>query len=116
MRSDIDSYIDFRMRAAGYRGPKVFNPGGVKLIAAASQGLTRRVNILSDKALLAAFARGAHAVTEAEVKRAVRDSEFYRAKTELKKVWIGAAALAAGLALGWGITVLRSGNRNSTST
>jgi len=110
MRSDIDSYIDFRMRAAGYRGPKVFNPGGVKLIAAASQGLTRRVNILSDKALLAAFAQGAHAVTEAEVKRAVRDSEFYRAKTELKKVWIGAAALAAGLALGWGITVLRSGN------
>lgn len=110
MRSDIDSYIDFRMRAAGYRGPKVFNPGGVKLIAAASQGLTRRVNILSDKALLAAFAQGAHAVTEVEVKRAVRDSEFYRAKIELKKVWIGAAALAAGLALGWGITVLHSSN------
>lgn len=110
MRGDIDSYIDFRMRAAGYRGPKVFNPGGVKLIAAASQGLTRRVNILSDKALLAAFAQGAHAVTEAEVKRAVRDSEFYRAKIDLKKVWIGAAALAAGIALGWGITALNSSN------
>ena len=110
VRSDIDSYIDFRMRAAGYRGPKVFNPGAVRLVASASQGLTRRVNILADKSLLAAFALGAHAVTETEVKRAVRDSEFYRAKISMQKVWIGAAALAAGLALGWGITALVSSN------
>jgi type II secretory pathway predicted ATPase ExeA/septal ring-binding cell division protein DamX len=111
VRSDIDSYIDFRMRAAGYRGPKVFNPGAVKLITAASQGLTRRVNILADKSLLAAFAHGAHAVTEKEVKKAARDSEFYRAKTGLQKLWVGAAALAAGLALGWGATALLSGNK-----
>jgi septal ring-binding cell division protein DamX len=111
VRSDIDSYIDFRMRAAGYRGPKVFNPGAVKFIAAASQGLTRRVNILADKSLLAAFAQGAHAVTEKEVKKAARDSEFYRGKTGLQKLWVGAAALAAGLALGWGATALLSGNR-----
>lgn len=110
VRGDIDNYIDFRMRAAGYRGPKVFNQRAVKLIAGASQGLTRRVNILADKALLAAFAQGVHAVTEREVKRAVRDSEFYRAKPGLQKVWIGAAALAAGLALGWGATMLLSGN------
>ena len=55
VRSDIDTYIDFRMRAAGYRGPKVFTPGAIKLVADASEGLTRRVNILADKALLAAF-------------------------------------------------------------
>src|SRR5206468_804438 len=41
VRSDIENYIDFRMRAAGYRGPKVFNPGAIKLIANASQGLKR---------------------------------------------------------------------------
>ena len=48
VHSDIENYIDFRMRAAGYRGPKVFNRGAVRLIASASQGLTRRVNILAD--------------------------------------------------------------------
>ncbi len=112
VRSDIDSYIDFRMRAAGYRGPRVFNPGAVKLIATVSQGLTRRVNILADKALLAAFAQGVHAVTEKEVKKAARDSEFYRSKTGLQKLQVGAAALAAGLALGWGATALLSGNRS----
>src|SRR5206468_1660329 len=71
VRSDIENYIDFRMRAAGYRGPKVFNPRAIKLIASASQGLTRRVNILSDKALLAAYAAGTHAVTHAEAKAAI---------------------------------------------
>src|SRR6267378_4667792 len=109
VRRDIENYIDFRMRAAGYRGPKVFNRGAVKLIASASQGLTRRVNILADKSLLAAFADGTHAVTEVEVKKAVRDSEFYRKWTGMQKMgWIGAAALAAGLVLGWGTHVLLS--------
>ncbi len=106
VRSDIESYIDFRMRAAGYRGPEVFTREAIKLIANASQGLTRRVNILSDKALLAAFADGTHAVTAAEVKRAVRDSEFYRARSGAQKIRIGAGALAAGLVLGWGTHLL----------
>jgi type II secretory pathway predicted ATPase ExeA len=108
VRSDIESYVDFRMRAAGYRGPKVFTRGAIKLIARASQGLTRRVNILADKALLAAFAAGTYAVTAAEVNRAVRDSEFYRPRTGAQKIRIGAAALAAGLVLGWGTHVLLS--------
>jgi type II secretory pathway predicted ATPase ExeA/septal ring-binding cell division protein DamX len=108
VRSDIENYVDFRMRAAGYRGPKVFTREGISLIARASQGLTRRVNILADKALLAAFAGGTHAITAAEVKRAIRDSEFYRARSGAQKIRIGAAALAAGLTLGWATHVLLS--------
>jgi MSHA biogenesis protein MshM len=108
VRGDIENYIDFRMRAAGYRGPKVFTPDAIRLIARTSQGLTRRINILADKALLAAFAGGTHAVTATEVKRAVRDSEFYRAGSGAQKIRIGAAALAAGLVLGWATHVLLS--------
>jgi len=108
VRSDIENYVDFRMRAAGYRGPKVFTREAIKRVARASQGLTRRVNILADKALLAAFARGTHAVTAAEVKRAVRDSEFYRPRSRTQKIRIGAVALAVGLVLGWGTHVLLS--------
>jgi len=108
VRSDIESYVDFRMRAAGYRGPKVFTGEAIRLIARASQGLTRRINILADKALLAAYAGGSHAVAAAEVKRAVRDSEFYRPRSGAQKIRIGAAALAAGLVLGWGTHVLLS--------
>jgi type II secretory pathway predicted ATPase ExeA len=113
VRSDIESYIDFRMRAAGYRGPKVFSAAAIKLIAAASQGLTRRINILADKSLLAAFADGVHAVTEKEVARAVRDSEFRRRGISPQQMAIGAGALAAGLALGWGIHVFQSPSGSS---
>src|SRR5512145_258522 len=76
IRSDIDSYIDFRMRAAGYKGPNVFAPQALRAIAAESEGLTRRINILADKSLLAAFADGQHEVTAKHARAAVRDSEF----------------------------------------
>jgi MSHA biogenesis protein MshM len=106
VRSDIENYIDFRMRAAGYRGPKVFTASAVRLVAAASHGLTRRINILADKALLAAFAAGTHAVSELEVRKAVRDSEFHHSRLSLQKIGIGSGALAAGLILGWGMHTL----------
>lgn len=69
-------YISHRMRAAGYRGPEVFSPPAVVMIAKAASGLTRRINVLADKALLAAFAGGTHAVTPREVRTAIADSEF----------------------------------------
>ncbi len=106
VRDDIENYIDFRMRAAGYRGPNVFSASALRLIAAASEGLTRRINILADKALLAAFASESHAVTDKEVRRAVRDSEFHRRRISAQKVGVAAGALAIGLALGWGIHVV----------
>ncbi|WP_306441157.1 AAA family ATPase [Methyloversatilis sp. XJ19-13] len=73
---DVGTYIDFRMRAAGYRGPNVFEAASVTRIARDSGGLTRRINILADKALLAAFARGAHGVTAADATRAFADTEL----------------------------------------
>jgi type II secretory pathway predicted ATPase ExeA len=76
VQDDIAQYLDFRMRAAGYRGPGIFAPAAIKLITAASQGLTRRINILADKALLAAFVAGGHQVGAKEVRTAIRDSEF----------------------------------------
>jgi type II secretory pathway predicted ATPase ExeA len=108
VRGDIENYVDFRMRAAGYRGPKVFSRGAIRLMTRTSQGLTRRINILADKSLLAAFASGSHAITAAEVRRAVRDSEFYRARSGAQKMRIGVAALAAGLVLGWATHTLLS--------
>lgn len=76
VHGDIAAYLDFRMHAAGYRGPGVFTPAAIKLIAAASQGLTRRINILADKALLAAFAAGSHQIGASEAKAAIKDADF----------------------------------------
>jgi len=76
--AEIREYLDFRMRSAGYRGPPLFAASAVRRIAGASRGLIRRINILADKALLAAYAAGTHEVTAREVGTAVRDSEFGR--------------------------------------
>ncbi len=97
---EVAKYVSFRMRAAGYRGPDVFAPGALARVARASGGLTRRINILADKSLLAAFTQDVHAVTERHVRAAIADSEFAR----LRKPWRPAAyagvALAAGVLIG----------------
>jgi len=108
VRSDVESYIDFRMRAAGYRGPSVFASRATKLIARASLGLTRRINILADKSLLAAFAEGTHQVTTKHARAAIRDSEYRMPRWIPDKWWLTAGGVAAGLAAGIGFHVLKT--------
>jgi MSHA biogenesis protein MshM len=97
---EVTRYLSFRMRAAGYRGPEVFIPRASALVARASGGLTRRINILADKALLAAFTHNTHAVTDRHVRAAVADSEFAAVRRPARPAAYVAAALAAGLAIG----------------
>ena len=103
--SEVVKYLDFRMRAAGYRGPQVFAARAGKLLADASGGLTRRINILADKALLAAYSETSHAVTDRHVKAAIADSEFADAARHraLRPALLIALAGALGLAAGTGI-------------
>ncbi|MBI4206755.1 MAG: AAA family ATPase [Betaproteobacteria bacterium] len=74
--AETREYLMFRLRAAGYRGPDLFSPAVIKYIARASRGLTRRINLIADKALLAAFSENTHTVRLSHVKAAVHDSEF----------------------------------------
>ena len=97
---EVAKYISFRMRAAGYRGPEVFTPHAVALIARAASGLTRRINILSDKALLAAFTENSHAVADRQVRAAVADSEFASVPRPRRPLLYAGAALAAGILIG----------------
>ena len=69
-------YLMFRLRAAGYRGPDLFTDAIVREIARISGGLTRRINLITDKALLAAFSENTHSIRQKHIDAAVRDSEF----------------------------------------
>ena len=102
---EIREYLMFRMRTAGYRGPDLFTEAVVKQVARASLGLTRRVNLIADKALLAAFAENTHTIRPKHVEVAVRDSEFSHEPgppTRPRFLW-GAAVFAAGALLGIGV-------------
>ena len=91
-RNILESYLMFRMRAAGYHGPNIFSPNALKLIASASNGLMRRVNILADKSLLAAFVDDTHNIEVHHVQAAMRDSELVTASMlSDKKLLLGSA-------------------------
>lgn len=75
---EIRDYLGFRLRAAGYHGPDLFSRSVVRPIAQASAGLTRRVNLIADKALLAAFSENTHTIKARHIRAAIRDSEFSR--------------------------------------
>lgn len=78
-------YIQFRIGAAGCPHSQLLTAKAGWLIAKASGGLTRRINILADKALMAAYADGALAtrngvlapvVNWRHAYAAIRDSDY----------------------------------------
>ena len=98
-RGDVMEYIQTRLRAAGHQGGRIFSEDACALIARVSQGLSRRINILADKSLLSAFARGARKVGVTDARRAVRDAGFrklrYVPARARRRIAQGARALAA---------------------
>jgi len=99
---DVHEYINFRLRAAGYHGPDLFGPDALRLIAEASEGLTRRINIYADKTLLAAFAAGTHTVTADHVRAAISDTQIVmtRRASPRRTALVAAVGTAAGIAMG----------------
>jgi MSHA biogenesis protein MshM len=106
-REETAEYIDFRLRAAGYKGAPIFAPQAINLMAGAAQGLTRRINILADKALLAAYASGRHDVGPEEANAAIKDCDFStpKSRNSINRsaifAAIGVGSLAVTLALLW---------------
>jgi len=103
--NEIGEYILFRLRAAGFFGPHLFTPAAIKKISNAAEGLVRRVNILADKALLAAFSENVYQVTPKHVLAAISDSEFGHERSKLalgQHKWLMLVSiLALGLLIGY---------------
>ena len=71
--NEVCSYIDFRLRAAGYNGKHLFHPDAYRQIAFYSKGIPRLVNIICDNALLCAYARSQKTVSADLINEAARD-------------------------------------------
>lgn len=102
-RNDTGAYLDFRLRAVGYKGPPLFSRGAIRRLNRIAQGLLRRINILADKALLAAFADNRYQVSAKDVKRAQQDSGFlvYQNASQRRLGWLLALLLCLFGGLGW---------------
>jgi len=111
--AETREYLMFRLRAAGYRGPDLFTDGIVREIARISGGLTRRINLITDKALLAAFSENTHSIRQKHLDAAVRDSEFAKNQRPAgaRPKWLqGALLLITGMVAGAAIFAFTARN------
>lgn len=97
---DIHAYLNFRLRAVGYKGPDLFSRRVAKTIAGYSQGLIRRINIIADKTLLAAYTQDRHTIVVSDIKDAARDSQFLPSKRWWQAWSMAGVIFSIGIAAG----------------
>lgn len=71
--ADASAYLMFRLHKAGWQGGELFDAKALALLVQASEGRTRKLNMLADKSMLAAYAEGVPQVGVDQVLRAVGD-------------------------------------------
>lgn len=72
-KDDAICYLEHRLRVAGWRGGRMFSGYGERLLLNDAKGRARRLNLVADKALLAAFAEGRKQVNAKHVRLAIKD-------------------------------------------
>jgi MSHA biogenesis protein MshM len=73
--SEVADYLSFRLRKAG-ASPELFSAKATIAIANASKGINRRVNILAEKALMAAYVAESRTVEIEHAKAAISEAQF----------------------------------------
>ncbi|MBW8370237.1 MAG: AAA family ATPase [Thiobacillus sp.] len=101
-QAEVADYLRARLAVAGYRGPDLFPPALIARMTNLSGGLSRRINVLADKTLLAAYAGQTHSLTPAHLEAAAGDADMRPPARERSPshrwAWLS-AGLAAGLGL-----------------
>jgi len=103
--AEVADYLRARLAVAGYRGPDLFPPALISRMARLSGGLSRRINVLADKTLLAAYAGQTHTLTPAHLEAAASDADMQPPRNQpatrpALRRW---AWLSAGLAAALGL-------------
>ena len=126
---EVSDYLRHRLQAAGCPAPQIFSKAAENLIAKASGGLTRRINILADKAMLAAYSESATAtrprslgnqleptVTVQHVKAAIHDSD-YTPTRRISPLIAGFTAMLVIIGiLVWQLIIARSAQSSTISS
>lgn len=91
-RDEMQYYLNHRLVIAGYQGSRMFSDMALWLMYYKSKGVPRLVNILANKSLLAAYGKGKHQVTFADVMAAIADTRSV--STSWHKIFLHAFSLA----------------------
>jgi type II secretory pathway predicted ATPase ExeA len=70
---EVGPYIDFRLRAVGYKDKDLFHPDAIEQIAFYSKGIPRLMNVICDNSLLCAYGRSQKMVSIDIIKEVAHD-------------------------------------------
>ena len=73
--TNVVRYVEHRLRSAGYYGPGIFNREALQRLYKKSRGIPRVINLLSNKALMLAYAKGVFYINAKTIDEAAEDSQ-----------------------------------------
>ena len=115
-RQDLTQYIRHRLAVAGGIGKVDFTTGALRAVHRYSKGIPRLINLVCDRALLAAFVLEKNEITANIVRRAVKELEVIDPRPWYRRFGWGLTSIAASLALVLGLLSLaRVGGANGWS-
>ncbi|MCP3688860.1 MAG: AAA family ATPase [Gammaproteobacteria bacterium] len=77
----IRDYLQHRVKSAGYVGPELFDRSARQLLFKISQGVPRIINVLSNKAMMQAYASGEFYISKKHIQAAAKDGNVSQYKT-----------------------------------
>ncbi len=98
-------YVHHRLTVAGLAGALPFDAAAVRRVHAWSRGVPRRINLLCDRALLGAYARGKPAVDAEIVDRAAAEVLTPGRPARPKRRWWQQPRVRLGAAVGAGMVL-----------
>jgi general secretion pathway protein A len=99
---DSAVYVSHRMRVAGGRA-EIFSKRAIRRLYRLSRGVPRLINVIADRALLAAYARDEMRVDAGLVGKA---ADEVLGRPRALRWWPWAAAVAGFALIGWGLALL----------
>lgn len=93
-RSEASRYLNHRLRIAGWHEGPLFSAAGMQRLLNDANGRARRLNLIADKSLLAAYAEGKNQVSARHVGIAIGDvGTNFSSSLLMKHIWPAATAL-----------------------
>jgi len=102
-RHETAEYIAHRLRVAG-GDAEAFTPAATRAVYRASEGIPRRINIICDRALLAAYSAGTRSISPAMIRQAARSTapkSGIRQRVPFRLAWVPGAAVLGMVGTAW---------------
>ena len=114
-REEIEAYLRYRLSVAGLRS-EIFTERAVRTLFRVSHGVPRLINLISDRALLGAYAEGEHQITASHIRTAATEVSGNRSRRgggdtsgKSRALLLAASVLTAIIMTAWTLDRLPGG-------